>query len=315
MILISLLVGCMPKNDNEHLYFTTNENELTLKIIPFETERTTFDLNDSISSTYNFIYVGKVKDQYLTEKLSKDEFYIQINDVISSPEAIPEFLDCSHCDFEKYKVIIVADKSTPEDFLKEIESKILYPYSGYKSSQIYYYEVNSSTRMSGYNRKNFYKNNSKSVSTFNVKFNNEKYLTFVKNLVEDSLSVNWLYINPVIIKTTFQIDTNSSIPILPINPPSILFFNFDKLEFLQKDFKSVQIINDKDIFKTDKTLRIDSLFKYKTEKFGRGLVVSLPYSYVHADVVFIDYQIFDWDFCGTGDYQSVFYTELNIIDK
>ncbi|MBW6482648.1 MAG: hypothetical protein K0B10_06265 [Vicingaceae bacterium] len=147
----------MSKNDNAHLYFNTNNNELKLKIIPFETDKTTFDLNDSISSLHNFIYVGKAKDQYLSEKLSKDEFYIQINDVISSPEAIPEFLDCSHCDFEKYKIIIEADKSTPIDFLKEIESKILHQYSEYKSSQIYYYEVNSSIRISGYNRKNFTK--------------------------------------------------------------------------------------------------------------------------------------------------------------
>ena len=154
-ILMLLLAGCMSKNDNEHLYFNTNDNEIKLNIIPFETKKTKFDMNDSTPSFYNFIYVGKVKGQYLTEKLSSDKFYVQINDVISSPEAIPEFLECSHCDFEKYKVIIVADMSTPEDLLIELESKILHPLNNYNKNQIYYYEVNSSTGIRGYNQKNF----------------------------------------------------------------------------------------------------------------------------------------------------------------
>lgn len=51
ILVLMFLLGCNSKNDKLLHYNDVSDGvEIKLKIIPFETEKTKFDLNDSISS-------------------------------------------------------------------------------------------------------------------------------------------------------------------------------------------------------------------------------------------------------------------------
>ena len=123
---------------------------LKLDVKPYETDSITFDLQREYEKTI-YLYIGKVKESFTGIRgVENDRYYVQLNDKISTSDNIFQFVMCYDCDRGKYKILISADKYTPNDFLKEVEAEIT-KNGYYRRSQIYYLVINPKEQISGYN--------------------------------------------------------------------------------------------------------------------------------------------------------------------
>ncbi len=299
LAILTILITCF--SCTEERYYTTTDTELKLDIIPFETTQAKYDYNGSDSIFDIYIYIGKVKSDYSSEVKNVDAYHLQINDLLTtSTEHIKELIDPGHGKASQYRINIIADKNTPEELLQKVEYRIAYE-GWYKKKQIYYLENNLSNGTSGFNNQP-----TRIEHTSTVKFDKDEYISFVKYLVEDSLNYNWLYVHPVHIKMDIPLhiinDTNPDIQMLPSPSPPMLLYKLDSLSFSENQFDSIVIFRDEKVYQKGKR---DSLFDY----YGRGIIVSLPYSHKSMSEIFVDYEIVDWGWCGTGKYQTVFYTK------
>src|SRR5690606_2314539 len=107
--------------------------------------------------------------------------------------------------------------------------------------------------------------------------------------IESIIPYEFLYIN----------DSNSLVQ-LPPPPPSINIFNFDTLNFKVQMFDSIKVVQTL-LFEDEKKRNSDSLRNY----YGRIIIFSLPYKSNNTEELFVDYEIVDWGWCGTGKYQTI----------
>ncbi len=113
LTILTVLIVAAGCGDSDEFY-TTNDTELKLDIIPFETNKTKYDYSDSDSVSYIDIYIGKVNSQYLSEVENKTDYHIQLNDFLTtSTEEILYFINPIHGDAKKSNITIIADKNTP----------------------------------------------------------------------------------------------------------------------------------------------------------------------------------------------------------
>ena len=214
LILLIVAIGCGGEE-----FYTTTDTELKLDINLFETNRTEYDYIGSDSVFDIYVYIGKLKSKYISEVKNKEAYHIQINDQLTtSTEQIPEFINPGHGKASSYRITIIADKDTPEELLQKVEYSVAYN-GWYRKKQIFYLEKNISNGTSGFNNQ---PSRIEQTSTFN--YDKEEYTSFVKHLIVDSLNYNWVYIHPVHIKMDipFEVvnDTNQEIQIFPSPPHS-----------------------------------------------------------------------------------------------
>jgi hypothetical protein len=300
IILVVLIVATATGCGDSHEFYTTPDTELKLDINLFETNRIEYDNKYSKNLSYAYIYIGKVNSKYISEAEEDDSYYIQLNDLLTtSTSQIEQFLHPGHGKFENQRIMIIADKDTPEELLQKVEYSITYN-GWYRKKQIFYLEKNGANGTSGFNHQP-----TRIEHTSTPKFDNKKYISFIKNLIEDSLNYNWVYVHPVHIKMDIALevvnDTNQEIQVFssPPPPPTMQFYKSDSLTFNENQFSSIKIFKDEKVYQKAG----DSLFDY----YGRGIIISLPYSHKSISEVFIDYEIVDWGWCGTGKYQTIVY--------
>ncbi|HEY9082735.1 MAG TPA: hypothetical protein VIN73_05330 [Vicingaceae bacterium] len=299
LCVISAAYGC---EDNS--YYTTTDIELKLNIIPIETDRNEFDLSDTVHTMNIYLYIGKLKNGIINTEVNNEfGYYLQFNDVVRNTDDLKEWLTCYHCDESKNNILIIADKDVPEQLLTKIEYIIINS-GNYFRNHIYYYEKNNKTRKSGYNHQK-----SRIAKTQTITYNRKKYIEFIKHFTEDSIKVKWIYNKPVKIESIipyellYSSSSNSLVP-LPPPPPSINMFNFDTLNFKDPMFDSIKIVQTL-LFEDEKKRNSDSLRNY----YGRIIIFSLPYKSYNPEELFVDYEIVDWGWCGTGKYQTILYSE------
>ncbi|VXB56821.1 hypothetical protein FLAVO9AF_200019 [Flavobacterium sp. 9AF] len=127
---------------------------LLINIHPFETNETKFDYNLNKISNLTFIHIGKLKNTplSLTKKYNPKNYYLQLNDKISSISDIREFVlsESEETNASSQILLLInADKNVSKEFLLKLENEILN--SGYAKNQIYYLTVNPEKRVYGYN--------------------------------------------------------------------------------------------------------------------------------------------------------------------
>jgi len=145
------------QSNTKENFITDFSSNLLLDIKPFEDNNSTFDFQTNKTLDGAFIYIGKLKkskskkfNQYDTNK-----YYIQLNDrVVDNIDEIALFLCCNHCNYNRQKIFLHADKNTPKELLLEIESKIInrdrYNRSQRRRKQIFYLVIDIQNRIAGY---------------------------------------------------------------------------------------------------------------------------------------------------------------------
>ena len=143
------------------------------------------------------------------------------------------------------------------------------------------------------------------VSTISVEYDLTYYKTFIKSQLEtlaQEIDLKWVYHKPVVVKLKSH---ESAIP----PPPPILYsFKSVDFEFDEKDNFAVNIVEDSEIFDFTDKKKIKENYKIREEKYGKGVLFSIPYKWENEETIFIDYQIINWDYlCGNGTYQTIEY--------
>ena len=142
-LIISALISC--QSEREKNYIKTRD-DLVLKIEPFETKSKTFDYQQNNDSLEYLVFVGKIKTNRIINftNLNSDSTYLQLNEKITNYKDLIRFIT----DPDSY-VLIHADKNTPKEYLKKMESEILN--TGIALRQIFYYYENKEENIFGYN--------------------------------------------------------------------------------------------------------------------------------------------------------------------
>ncbi len=131
-----------------------------------------------------------------------------------------------------------------------------------------------------------------------VEFQKAEYYEFLISLTDSlkkTFKINWIYYRPTIIKTASEQPEVES-----IHFPTILVHKFGTLTFTQNEIENLEIIEIVDFFDYMQYQDIDTLFEQRKIKYGKGIVVSLPYKWNYLNKEFINFEIIDWDRWGCG---------------
>ncbi|MEM8568831.1 MAG: hypothetical protein AAGF85_20400 [Bacteroidota bacterium] len=114
--------------DNHETFLNDLSLGLLVQITPVELLEEQFDLSYEHSNV--IIFIGKSKSD-----LAKTAVNIQLNDVISTIDTLPDFLDNGHDENTNQIMVINADRSTPDSLITLVAQHVLN--SGYSKSNIY----------------------------------------------------------------------------------------------------------------------------------------------------------------------------------
>lgn len=132
-----------------------------------------------------------------------------------------------------------------------------------------------------------------------VGFNPENYKGTIQHTFDSlkiKLNLSWVYYKVANFDTTYYPSNQ------PPPPNFITNFGFSNFKLQSDNFNNVKVleVSSKIFFKT-KNDKIQSIYSHRKEKFGNGLVFSLPYSIENDKRKFIDIEVINWDYlCGTG---------------
>ncbi|WP_299135544.1 hypothetical protein [uncultured Tenacibaculum sp.] len=143
ILIIFTLISC--QNEREKNYLKTRD-DLVLKIEPFETKSKTFDYLQNNDSLEYFVFAGKIKTNRIKDFTGLNPYstYLQLNEKITNHQDLLRFITD-----RDYYVLIYADKNTPKEYLKSMESEILK--KGIDKNKIFYYFENKEENIFGYN--------------------------------------------------------------------------------------------------------------------------------------------------------------------
>ncbi len=140
------------QKDNLKTFISDFSAGIKLNIIPFETNDSKFEIikPERIS---NFIYVGLVKKEFLNKsnEIIEGQYYLQLNDRITTFDEILNFISCNHCEYDIIDIFIHADQNIPKSYLKNIENEISKLRINIKK-QVYYLYMNKNKRRTGYKK-------------------------------------------------------------------------------------------------------------------------------------------------------------------
>ena len=89
------------QKDNLETFLSDFSVGLELRVIPFETHDTEFETIQP-KRISNFIYVGLVKNELLhkSNEVIEGQYYIQLNNRITTTDDVLDFIACDHCDYD-----------------------------------------------------------------------------------------------------------------------------------------------------------------------------------------------------------------------
>jgi len=140
------------QEDNLKTFISDFSAGIKLNIIPFETNDTEFETIKP-NRISNFIYVGLAKNQFLNKSsnIIEGEYYLQLNDRITTIDEVLNFIACNHCEFDIIDIYIHADQNTPKMYLENIENEISKLRINLKE-QVYYLYMNKEKSKAGYKK-------------------------------------------------------------------------------------------------------------------------------------------------------------------
>ncbi len=142
-------------------------------------------------------------------------------------------------------------------------------------------------------------NKEQTFNTSTIEVNQSEYFNFIENQLKEikaKQGINWLYYQPAIVNYSSNSTAN------PPLPPTLINCKFSDIQFtIQLD--SLKIINQPDFFDYTNKPDKDSLFNM----YGKGIIFSLPFTTSSSSNNYVDYEIINWQDCGTGNYNRLEY--------
>lgn len=140
------------QKDNLKTFISDFSAGIKLNIIPFETNEIIFEKTKPERINI-FIYIGMVKSKFLnnSKKIEQGQFYLQLNDTITTIDKLVNFILCNHCGYDMIDIYIHADQNVPKPYLEKIEKEISkFPIN--IEEQIFYLHMNKEKLKTGYKK-------------------------------------------------------------------------------------------------------------------------------------------------------------------